>query len=74
MSFSSDAVVEKVAWNYVIWFYNQMDEVRVPSKSTQDQIIEKGISPEKIKPLLRWVDIDAFSPKKRNPHVWKNII
>ncbi len=71
MSFSGDAVVEKVAWHYVVWFYNQMDEVLVPSKSTQDQIIEKGISPEKIKPLLRWVDVDAFSPKKRNPHVWE---
>ncbi len=71
MSFSNDAVVEKVAWNYVIWFYNQMDEVLVPSKSTQNQIIEKGLSPEKIKPLLRWVDVDAFSPKKRNPQVWE---
>lgn len=71
MSFSGDAVVEKVAWNYVIWFYNQMDEVLVPSKSTQDQIIEKGISPDKIKPLLRWVDVDVFSPKKRNPQVWE---
>jgi len=71
MSFTNDAVVEKVAWNYVIWFYNQMDEILVPSKSTQDQIVEKGIPPEKIKPLLRWVDIDSFSPNKRNPQVWE---
>ena len=71
MSFTNDAVVEKIAWNYVVWFYNQMDEVLVPSKSTQDQIIEKGLSPEKVKPLLRWVDVNVFSPKKRNPHVWE---
>lgn len=71
INLTNDVFLEKVAWNYMIWFYNQMEEVLVPSKSTQDQIIEKGLSPEKIRPLPKWVDIEIFSPQKRDSCIWK---
>ena len=70
MSLTKDAFLEKIAWNYMIWFYNQMEEVLVPSKSTQNQIVEKGISTEKVKSLSFWVDIEIFSPKKRDFNIW----
>lgn len=71
MSLTNDVFLENLSWKYIIWFYNQTEEVLVPSKSTQNQIIEKGLSREKVKPLLRWVDTETFSPKKRNPRIWE---
>ena len=71
MSLTNDVFLEDISWKYIIWFYNQTEEVLVPSKSTQNQIIEKGLSPEKVKPLLRWVDTETFSPKKRNSRIWE---
>ncbi len=38
-------MIEDSAWSYIyiIWFYNLMDEVMVPSKSTEKQLIKKGL-------------------------------
>ncbi|HEC97642.1 MAG TPA: glycosyltransferase [Nitrospirae bacterium] len=71
-SLTDDVFLENTAWNYIIWFYSQMDEVLVPSKSTEKQLIEKGLSPEKIRPLPRWVDTGVFSPVKRNEGMWQS--
>ncbi|HUJ16736.1 MAG TPA: glycosyltransferase [Nitrospirota bacterium] len=69
-SLTGDTFLEDAAWNYMIWFYNAMDEVMVPSSSTRTQLIEKGLASGKVKPLPRWVDSDAFSPGKRDPNLW----
>jgi glycosyltransferase involved in cell wall biosynthesis len=58
-SLTNDSFLENTAWNYIIWFYNQMDEVLVPSKSTRDQLVERGLAPEKVRPLPRWVDTNS---------------
>ncbi len=68
-----DAGLEKTAMNYMIWFYNHMDEVTVPSLSTQQQLIDNGLEPEKIKPLPRWVDHEEFTPKKQDAQFWKTL-
>lgn len=70
-SLAEDVFLEGAAWSYIIWFYNQMDAVMVPSESTKNQLLEKGLSPEKIKPLPRWVDTGVFSPSKKDPDVWE---
>lgn len=64
---TNDLFLENTAWNFIIWFYNQMDEVMVPSKSTRDQLVERGLAPEKVRPLPRWVDTEIFTPARRNP-------
>jgi glycosyltransferase involved in cell wall biosynthesis len=69
---TNDLFLESTAWNFIIWFYNQMDEVMVPSKSTRDQLVERGLAPEKVRPLPRWVDTDAFTPARRNPELWRS--
>ena len=69
-SLTNDSFLEDVAWNYMIWFYNLMEEVMVPSSSTRTQLVEKGLVPEKVKPLPRWVDSTTFSPEKRDPNLW----
>lgn len=70
-SHTNDSFFENAAWNYMIWFYNQMKEVAVPSASTRQQLVQKGLPAEKIQPLPRWVDTGVFSPSKRDPRVWQ---
>jgi glycosyltransferase involved in cell wall biosynthesis len=70
-SLTDDTFLENVAWNYMIWFYNLMEEVMVPSSSTRQQLVQKGLAAGKAKPLPRWVDTDMFSPVKKDPYLWR---
>ncbi|MCI4624685.1 MAG: glycosyltransferase [Candidatus Magnetoovum sp. WYHC-5] len=67
---TDDAFIEDVAWNYMVWFYNMMDEVTVPSSSTRRQLIEKGLEETKVKPLPRWVDREVFKPENKDISIW----
>ena len=67
---TNDSFLENAAWSYMIWFYNQMGEVLVPSSSTRMQLEQRGLASEKIKPLPRWVNTEVFSPSKRNPYLY----
>jgi glycosyltransferase involved in cell wall biosynthesis len=71
-SLTNDEFLEQAAWSYMIWFYNQMEEVMVPSAGTREQLISRGLPAAKMKPLPRWVDTTQFSPAKRNPLFWSN--
>ncbi len=63
---TGDAVIEDLAWKYVLWYYDQLDVIYAPSQSTCDELVEKGIRPEKIRVYPRGIDVDAFNPAKRN--------
>ena len=63
---TSDVGLEEAAWNYMIWFYNQMDTVFVPSLATGNELISKGIHEEKVKFYPRGIDTERFHPAKRN--------
>ena len=65
-AFTEDTGLEDMAWKFMIWFYNQMDIVFVPSEATGDELIEKGVGRDKIKVYPRGVDIERFTPEKRN--------
>lgn len=69
-SLTSDEMLEHAAWNFMIWFYGQLAEVMVPSASTRTQLIQRGLAEEKTRPLPRWVDVQHFSPERRNPALW----
>jgi len=71
-SLTNDEFLEQAAWSYMIWFYNQMEEVLVPSAGTRDQLVSKGLSQQKMKPLPRWVDTELFSPSNRDQLFWSN--
>jgi glycosyltransferase involved in cell wall biosynthesis len=43
-----------------------MDHVYVPSRSTAQELIEKGLRPEKVRLFPRGVDIQRFHPSKRD--------
>lgn len=63
---TGDANIEDLAWKYVLWYYSQMDVIYAPSRSTCEELIEKGIKPEKIRVYPRGIDIEEFNPAKRN--------
>ncbi|MBC8019371.1 MAG: glycosyltransferase [Verrucomicrobia bacterium] len=71
-SLTNDEFLEQAAWSYMIWFYSQMEEVMVPSAGTREQLINRGLPPERMKPLPRWVDTETYSPEMRNPSFWKS--
>jgi hypothetical protein len=57
LSLTNDDFLEKAAWSYMIWFYGQMEEVMVPSVGTREQLTSRGLPPERMKPLPRWVAV-----------------
>ncbi|WP_045210633.1 glycosyltransferase [Desulfonatronovibrio magnus] len=69
---TGDYALEAVMWKYMVWYYNQLDTVFAPSKSTVRELQAKGVRQEKLKVYPRGVDINRFSPKKRNGFFDKN--
>ena len=64
---TGDDAMEELMWKYMLWYYNQMDKVFVPSQATGQELAAKGVSPEKITLFTRGVDIERFTPAKRAP-------
>jgi glycosyltransferase involved in cell wall biosynthesis len=63
---TNDSSVAEIMWRYVVWYYDQMDLIYVPSVSTAAELAEKGISEAKIKIFPRGVDTGLFNPMRRN--------
>jgi len=70
-SLTNDEFLEQAAWSYMVWFYNQMEEVMVPSVGTREQLLARGLPANKMKPLPRWVDTSQFSPARKIPVYWE---
>ena len=58
--------MEELAWKFVLWYYDQLDLIYAPSQSTRDELVSKGINPDKIQIYPRGIDIRRFDPCKRN--------
>jgi glycosyltransferase involved in cell wall biosynthesis len=63
---TGDPFMEDLVWKYTLWFYNQMGRIYVPSQSTFDELVQKGIDSQKMRLLPQGIDIDQFHPAKRN--------
>lgn len=63
---TGDDQMEELTWKFTIWYYSQMDMVYAPSQATADELVEKGLDPEKVVVYPRGVDTDLFNPAKRN--------
>lgn len=66
MMLTEDAGLEEAMWRYMIWYYNQMDRVYVPSHATGDELAERGIARERIAFYPRGIDTETFTPARRN--------
>ncbi len=65
-SLTGDPDIESLFWKYIIWFYGQMDRIYVPSGSTAEELIEKGLPESKVVVHQAGVNISSFHPGKRN--------
>ncbi len=59
---TGDQTLSELMWHFVVWFYDQMDRVYVPSRDTGRELVAKGIHQDKIRLYPRGVDLDRFHP------------
>ncbi|MDX2227635.1 MAG: glycosyltransferase [Verrucomicrobiae bacterium] len=65
-----DDMMETLCWQYMYWFYDQMDVIWVNSSHYRDLWVKRGIRAEKIKILPRGIDMVSFHPSKREEGFW----
>ncbi len=63
---TDDPSMAEMMWRYLVWYYDQMDMVYVSSRATSSELVEKGVSRERIRLVPRGVDTVRFHPSKRN--------
>lgn len=68
---TEDGFLESVAWRYMHWFYGQLDTVFVNSEEYRQSWIKRGFDSAKLKILPRGLDIDFFTPARREPAFWQ---
>lgn len=59
-------VLEARTWDFMRWFYGQMDRVAAPSEATRQDLIDHGLDPARIRVVGRGVELDRFSPEHRS--------
>jgi len=64
---TEDSFLESVAWNYMHWFYGQLDTVFVNSEEYRQSWIKRGLDPTKLKIFPRGLDTEFFRPARRDP-------
>lgn len=69
---TQDFALEEMMWKFVLWYYNQMDLVFAPSHSTANELIAKGLSPNKVRVYPRGIDTLRFHPSKQNGYYSKH--
>jgi len=68
---TDDSFLETLTWNYMHWFYSQIDLLYVNSEYYRRCWIDRGIAPEKIKILPRGLDTELYHPSKRENQLRK---
>ncbi len=68
---TDDNFLETLTWNYMKWFYEQLDLLYVNSEGYRRAWVDRGIAPEKIRILPRGLDTTLFHPSRRDPAFWQ---
>ena len=68
---TNDALMSDLMWKYTIWYYDQMDLVLAPSRSTAEELVSKGLNPTKLRIMPRGVDKELFHPSRKNGSLQK---
>jgi glycosyltransferase involved in cell wall biosynthesis len=69
---TEDGLMDSLTWNYMLWFYSQLDAIYVNSEHYRQCWAERGIAPEKLRILPRGLDTGLFHPEKRRGDFWKS--
>lgn len=67
---TDDSFLESLTWNFMHWFYDQLDLLYVNSDEYRKSWINRKIDPAKIQILPRGLDTDLFKPARRDPEFW----
>ena len=68
---TDDNFLETLTWNYMKWFYEQLDLLYVNSEGYRRAWVDRGIAPDKIRILPRGLDTTLFHPSRRDPEFWQ---
>ncbi|MDX2081341.1 MAG: glycosyltransferase [Terrimicrobiaceae bacterium] len=68
---TDDTFMETLTWNFMHWFYNQLDVVYVNSEDYRRCWVDRGIPPDRLKILPRGLDTKLFHPGRRDPGFWR---
>lgn len=68
---SDDHAMETLTWNYMHWFYDQMDTIYSNSRYYLDLWVGRGISASKLRIFPRGLDTDLFDRRHRDPGYWR---
>ncbi|MEI6032990.1 MAG: glycosyltransferase [Verrucomicrobiae bacterium] len=67
---TDDSFMETLTWNFMHWFYSQLDVIYVNSEDYRKCWADRGISGDKIRILPRGLDSRLFHPSRRDPGFW----
>lgn len=68
---TDDAFMETLTWDFMHWFYSQLDVVYVNSEDYRKCWVERGIPAEKLKILPRGLDTKLFHLSRRSGDFWR---
>ncbi len=68
---SDDSFMESLTWNFMKWFYGQLDVLYVNSEGCRRAWIDRGIDGRRIQILPRGLDTTLFHPSRRDPAFWQ---
>jgi len=68
---TDDGYLETLTWNYMHWFYSQLDQVFVNSEEYRRCWVDRGIDPAKITLFPRGLDLALFDPARREDAFWR---
>ncbi len=68
---TDDSFMETLTWNYMHWFYSQLDVLWVNSEDYRKMWVKRGIAPERIRILPRGLDVQMFHPSRRDREFWR---
>ncbi len=67
---TDDSYLESLSWNYMHWFYSQLDRIFVNSEEYRRSWMNRGIDPGKLSIFPRGLDRALFNPNRRDPDFW----
>ncbi|MGF1657115.1 MAG: glycosyltransferase [Verrucomicrobiales bacterium] len=68
---SDDSFMESMTWNFMHYFYSQLDVVYVNSDHYRKLWTDRGIPAERLAILPRGLDLQLFDPRHRSTDFWQ---
>ncbi len=67
---TDDSFMETLTWNFMHWFYSQLDVIYVNSEDYRKCWADRGIPRDRLRILPRGLDAKLFNPSRRDPAFW----